>query len=287
MRIAVIGLVALSAMAWAAPDLNEDFAVLKEAVAGNDAPKIKEMAAQVSKGSRAIITKGDETPEVIEFAKGADEYSEYALSIAAAKGADAKTTIEFTELLLAQNNKSKHVDTAATYYLTALAKEGAAKQLAGAQKILAGRPENEDALDMAARTSGGGGGAFGSRLVAVMQKKAKPEGISDADWAKKKEAMLADGYYFSAMAPCAGQRWKECDAAFKAGDPYFKSQPAMQGTSLFYQGLANYNLAKVLQDKSRLQTALKYSEQSAAIAGPMQAQASNNVAVMKKELGVR
>jgi hypothetical protein len=119
-----------------------------------------------------------------------------------------------------------------------------------------------------------------------MQKKAKPEGLSDADWTKKKEAMLADGYYFSAMAPCAGQRWKECDGAFKAADPYLK-QPAMLGTSYFYQGLANYNLAKLLQDKSRLQTALKYSEQSAAIPGPMQGQASSNVAVMKKELGVR
>jgi hypothetical protein len=61
----------------------------------------------------------------------------------------------------------------------------------------------------------------------------------------------------------------------------------MLGTSYFYQGLANYNLAKLLQDKSRLQTALKYSEQSAAIPGPMQGQASSNVAVMKKELGVR
>jgi hypothetical protein len=288
MRIAVIGLIAVSGMAWAAPALDEDFATLKEAVAGNDAPKIKEMSATVSKESRAIIAKGDEAADVVEFAKGADEYSEYALSIAAAKASDAKTTIEFTELLLAQNNKSKHVDTAATYYLAALAKEGAAKQMAGVQKILAGRPENEDALDMAARLGGaGGGGTYGRRLIDVMQKKAKPEGLSDADWGKKKEAMLADGYYFSAIAPCVGQRWKDCDAAFKAADPYLKGQPQMQGTSYFYQGLANYNIAKITQDKSRIQTALKYSEQSAAIPGPMQGQASNNVAVMKKELGVR
>jgi hypothetical protein len=290
MRFAVLGLIAMSGMAWAAPDLNEDFATLKEAVAGNDAPKIKEMSATVSKESRAIIAKGDESADVIEFAKGADEYSEYALSIAAVKAADAKTTIEFSELLLAQNNKSKHVDTVAPAYLAALAKEGAAKQSAGAQKILVGRPENEDALYAAASANSANPGAaagYANKLVAVLQKKAKPEGLADADWAKKKEAMLGGGYYFIGVASCSGQRWKDCDANFKAAEPLVKSSPQMLGVTYFYLGLANYQMAKLTQDKSRVQTALKYSEQAAAIPGPMQGQAGSNVAVMKKELGVR
>ena len=79
MRTAVIGLIALSGLAWATPDLNDDFTALKAAVEGKDAGKVKTLAPQVSKASREIITKAADPADVIEFAKGADEYSEYAL----------------------------------------------------------------------------------------------------------------------------------------------------------------------------------------------------------------
>jgi hypothetical protein len=279
MRIAVIGLIALSAMAWAAPDLNEDFEALKSAVEGNDAAKVKSLAPQVSKESRAIIAKGDAAADVVEFAKGADEYSEYALSIAAVKASDPQVTIEIGDVLLAQNNKSKHVDTIAPAYLAALAKQSAAKSTAGAQKILAGRPENEDALYYATGTNP----SFAGRLVAVMSKKAKPEGVSDADWAKKKDAYLGVGYFYGGAGACGRQAWAECERDMKAAEPLMKGGEL--GSTYFYLGLANYQLGTITQDRTRLQTALKYSQQAAAIPGPNQAQASNNVAAMSKQLG--
>jgi len=283
MRIAVIGLIALSRMAWAAPDLNTDFDALKVAVEGKDAAKVKALAPAVSKGSRAIITKAEDPADVIEFAKGADEYSEYALSIAAVQASDPQATIDFSDMLLAQNAKSKHVDTVAAAYLAALTKQSAAKATAGAQKILAGRPENEDALYYAA--SGANPGAYASRLVAVMSKKAKPEGVSDADWAKKKESYLGVGYFYGGAAACARQSWAECDRDLKAAEPLVKGSPQMLGNTYFYLGLANYQLGKLTQDRTKLQAGLKYSQQSAALPGPMQAQANNNVAAMQKELG--
>jgi len=279
MRIAVIGLIALSAMAWAAPDLNEDFEALKSAVEGNDAAKVKSLAPQVSKESRAIIAKGDAAADVVEFAKGADEYSEYALSIAAVKASDPQVTIEIGDVLLAQNNKSKHVDTIAPAYLAALAKQSAAKSTAGAQKILAGRPENEDALYYATGTNP----SFAGRLVTVMSKKAKPEGVSDADWAKKKDAYLGVGYFYGGAGACGRQAWAECERDMKAAEPLMKGGEL--GSTYFYLGLANYQLGTITQDRTRLQTALKYSQQAAAIPGPNQAQASNNVAAMSKQLG--
>ena len=249
---------------------------------------MKTLAPQVSKESRAIVAKGDEAADVVEFAKGADEYSEYALSIAAVQASDPQVTIDLGDLLLAQNNKSKHVDTMAAYYLAALGKQGAAKEGAGAVKILAGRPENDDALYAAASANSSNpatSGGYANKLIAVMSKKAKPEGLSDADWAKKKDAMLGGGYYFAGVASCAGQRWAECDRDFKTAEPLVKSSPQMLGVAYFYLGYANYQMGKITQDRSRLQTALKYSQQSASIPGPMQAQANNNVATMSKELG--
>lgn len=279
MRIAVLGLIALSGMAWAAPDLNDDFASLKQAVAGNDAAKVKTLAPQVSKQSRAIIAKGDESADVVEFAKGADDYADYALAVVAVKASDPKVTVDLGDVLLTQNNKSKYVDTLAGTYLAALGKDSAAKAATGAQKILAGRPENEDALyyAMAANPANAG------KLVAVMSKKPKPEGMTDADWAAKKDAYLGAGYFYGGAAACGAQRWAECERDMKAAEPLVKGQQL--GSAYFYLGLADYQLGTLTQDRTKLQTALKYSQQSAAIPGPMQAQASNNVAVMQKQLG--
>lgn len=282
MRIAVLALITLSGMAWAAPDLNTDFDALKAAVEGKDAAKVKALAPAVSKGSRAIITKGDDPADVIEFAKGADEYSEYALSIEAVQASDPQATIDFGDMLLAQNAKSKHVDTMAAAYLAALAKQSAAKATAGAQKILAGRPENEDALYYAAS---GNPGTYAGRLVAVMSKKPKPEGVSDADWAKKKESYLGIGYFYGGASACGRQAWAECDRDLKAAEPLVKGSPQMLGNTYFYLGLANYQLGKLTQDRTKLQAGLKYSQQAAALPGPNQAQANNNVAAMQKELG--
>jgi hypothetical protein len=279
MKFALIGLIALSGMAWAAPDLNDDFASLKEAVAGNDAAKVKTLAPSVSKQSREIVTKATESADVIEFAKGADDYADYALAVAAVKASDPKATVELGDVLLAQNNKSKYVDTMAGTYLAALSKEGGAKAAAGATKILAGRPENEDALYYAMASNSANAG----KLVAVMSKKSKPEGMSDADWNSKKEAYLGAGYFYGGAAACGAQRWAECERNMKAAEPLMKG--GQLGSTYFYLGLADYQLGTLTQDRTKLQAALKYSQQSAAIAGPNQGQASQNVAAMSKQLG--
>jgi hypothetical protein len=275
MKFALIGLIALSGMAWAAPDLNDDFASLKEAVAGNDAAKVKTLAPQVSKDSRAIVAKGTESADVLEFAKGANDYADYALAVAAVKASDPKATIELGDMLLMQNNKSVYVDTMAATYLAALGP----KATAGAQKILAGRPENEDALyyAMAANSANAG------KLVAVMSKKAKPEGMSDADWTAKKDAYLGAGYFYGGASACGSQRWAECERNMKAAEGLVKG--GQLGSAYFYLGLADYQLGTLTQDRTKIQAALKYSQQAAAIPGPNQGQASQNVAAMQKQLG--
>ncbi len=275
MRIAVIGLIALTGMAWAAPDLNEDFDALKAAVEGKDAGKVKTLAPEVYKGAQAIVAKGSDPADVIEFAKGATDYSEYALSIEAVQASDAATTIQFGDMLLAMSPKSKYVDTMAGSYLAALGPKAAA----GAQKILAGRPENEDALYYAAASNA----TYASRLVAVMSKKAKPEGVSDADWTRKKDAYLGAGYLYGGAAACSRQAWVECDRNMRAAEPFVKGT-SQAGSAYFYLGLADYQLGKLTQDRTKMQAGLKYSQQAAALPGPMQGQASNNVAIMSKDV---
>jgi hypothetical protein len=48
--------------------------------------------------------------------------------------------------------------------------------------------------------------------------------------------------------------------------------------------MANYNLGKMTLNKAQMKQALNYFEQCAAVPGPMQGQASNNVSAIRQEL---
>ena len=59
------------------------------------------------------------------------------------------------------------------------------------------------------------------------------------------------------------------------------------GVIYFYLGWANYQLGKLTMDRPRMQTGLKYSQQAAALAGPMKDQAYHNALVIQNDLGHR
>ena len=125
---------------------------------------------------------------------------------------------------------------------------------------------------------------YAIRLVTVMRSKAKPEGVSDEDWSRRKSALLSRGYYTAGVTGCMRQVWKDCDTNLRAALPMIGGQPALAGPAYFYLGVANYQLSKITTDRTKLQEAVKFSQQSAAIAGPMQAQAQKNVTGMQNEL---
>ena len=157
---------------------------------------------------------------------------------------------------------------------------GMAKATAGAQKILAGRPDNEDALYQAAS----GNATYANKLITVVRAKAKPEGYSEADWEKRKNAMLGAGYYFAGVSAGQRQSWAETDRDLKAALPLISGNPALLGPTYFYLGLANYQLGKLTQDRARMQVGIKYTEQAAGVAGATQGQAANNLNAMKKDM---
>ena len=207
-------------------------------------------------------------------------FAEYSLSTTAV--AVPAKTVELVDTLIEINPKSTYLNDCAGTYLAALAKEGSKKQIDGAQKIVNGAPNNEDALYVLA--SGGQNANYANRLINVLKTKSKPEGMSDADWANKKNMMLGQGYYVLGSQACAKSTWTDCDKNLRAALPYVSKEPSVAGPTYFFLGLANYNISKLTNDRVRLQEAEKFSEQSAAIAGPMQQQAMRNVAAMKQDL---
>lgn len=296
MRIWITALMALSlAGGLMANQLDDDYAKLKDAQSKKDADAVKKLAletAKLAKTESATPQPSDASQvadwkQRMEFTKEVQLFAEYSLASTAIT--DLARVQDLTDALLQLNPKSQYLTLCAPSYLEALAKQGADKEIAGAEKILAGYPGSEDALDALARgyqsSNAAKANTYATRLIAAMKGKAKPEGVTEADWERKKDAMLGDGYYIAGATACAPRNaWVDCDRDLRAALPYIKSDQRMLGIAYFYIGLANYQIGHLTGDRTKMQEGAKYSDQSAAIAGPMQQQAYKNAQAIKGEL---
>jgi len=296
--ILAIGTLSLCMLVQAAPnDLDDAYQQLKDAQAAKDVDAVKKWAVETSKLARAESTgpkldtfSEEDWPKRVDYAKGVATASEYAVATTAAQpGVAPEKVVDLMEALLAMNPKSTYIGVAAPGYLATLGKMGGAdKQIEGATKIIAGSPNQEDALmalaDNLMAKKPDQAFTYASRLVTSIKSKSKPEGYSDEDWNRRKAGLLSHGYYTAGVTGCMRQVWKDCDTNLRAALPLIGGQPAMSGPAYFYLGVANYQISKITTDRTKLQEAVKFSEQSAAIAGPMQAQARQNMATMQAEL---
>src|SRR5579863_5125119 len=279
-----------------ANDLDDRYAQLKDAQTKKDPDAVKKLALESSKLAKAeaALPQPSDASAVadwkqrVEFAKQVDLFAEYSLASTAISITDQAKMEELVDALLELSPKSQYLTLCSSTYLAALAKQGPEKQLAAAQKLLNANANNEDALDALANgyisSSPDRASGFATRLLTVMKAKAKPDGVAEADWEKKKSIMLGDGYYISGTTACAKSGWIECDRNLKLAVPYVSRDQRTLGITYYYLGLADYQIGKATGDRTRIQEGAKYSDQSSAIPGPMQGQAFKNAQAMKQEL---
>jgi len=291
LRLALVGILAVTGLMWA-DEIDDSYSSLKDAVMNKDSAAVMKLAPSVAKLGAELAAKPqpsdasqvDYWKQRSEFGKEVSTYAEYALASTAVS--DPAHTVELVDSLLDVNPKSQYLSVCSQSYLAALGKTG--KASAGAEKILKGSPQNEDALYTLASANmsraPGQAQTYANRLVAAMRTKAKPEGVSAEAWEQKKSAYLGQGLYIAGAAAGAASSWKECDTNLRAAIGYIGKDPNMGSVAYFYLGLANYQLGKLTGDRTKMQEGQKFSEQSAAMGGPMQAQAQRNAAVIKQEL---
>ncbi len=288
-------LVAAPAVALA-DDLDDAFDSLKKAEADKDAAQVKKLAAETHALASKIISapapeRNDEKEAWkarVAYAKEVDLHTEYSLS-AVALQSPPETLIDLMQALEAQNPKSKYLDAAYGQYLVALNQSGAAaKVLPIAEKALTNLPENEDLLLYLAESSmtrkqQDRAAALATRLTTALNKHSKPEGMSAADWDRKKSALLGRGYWIAGVIHGEKSLYVLSDKELRAALPLIKGTEALLAPALFYLGVSNYQLGKMTNDKKRVLEGANFSDQAAAIAGPYQQLAWKNAALIKKE----
>jgi tetratricopeptide (TPR) repeat protein len=277
-------------------DLGVAFQNLKQAGAQKDFAGVEKLAVELfalTRQASAVPAPQDEAEKAAwnnhaAYARELEMQAEYALS-AAAFEAPAQTAIALLSTLEKQNAKSKYLEAAYARYFVALQQTGAAAKIpAIAEKAVANFPENEDLLLVVAenamnRKQSAAALNYSRRLVAVLNKHPKPEGMSAADWERKKSAALGRGYWIAGIMLSEKGQYFEADKNLRAALPLVKGNEAMAAPALYYLGVANHQLGRMTMNKAQVQEAARFSEQAAAIAGPYAQPALHNALVMRAE----
>ena len=278
----------------AAQDVDASYQSLQDAVAKKDVATIKKLAAETSAMARQEIAKPGETdPDLakkrLEDLRAIDTYTEYALYATAAQS-EAPVLVDLIATLEKQNPKSKYLDLGYGPYLAALAKTGASAKVPEiADKAVANFPQNPDLLyylagNAATRGQNDRTASFATRIIALWNSHPKPpEGVSEADWDRKRDVTLGPSYYMAGMAYAATSHWVDADKNLRASLSYAKGNPTTNANALFQLGIADYQLGKMTMNKAKVLEGAKFSEQAAGIQSPVAQQAWKNAQVMKAE----
>lgn len=222
MKLSVVSFAfVLVAGAQEPPDMDASYQNLQKAVSEKNAAQVKKLAVETNGLAKQAIAS---QPDQAKYAKEVQGYTEYALYTMAV-GAPPETAVDLFSTLEQQNPKSKYLDQGYAYYFSCLNKTGGSAKIPGiAEKAAANFPGNDDLLMILAGTAmerkqNDRALAYADRLVAAAGKHPKPERMSAADWEKKKNAELGQGYYIAGMMhaaknqfPLGEQGSQECPA---------------------------------------------------------------------------
>ncbi|MBN9660320.1 MAG: hypothetical protein J0H49_19180 [Acidobacteria bacterium] len=279
-----------------AGDLETAHDNLKQAVQAKDVQAVKKLATEASVLARKTIATpapaGAEAKAAwtkqVAYAKEVDLYTENALAATGLQAEPAKL-VELIALLEKQNPKSKFLDAAYGPYFQALEQtENGAKVVPIAEKAVLSQPENVDILVIVAdaamaKRQTGRAGILAEKLIAVLEKKPKPDNMSAEDWEARKKSALGHAHYIAGMAHSERQQFSLADQDLRTALPLIKDDEQATAASLFHLGVANYNVGIAAGNKAKVLEAVKFSEDAAAIKGPFAQPASANVQRMKGE----
>jgi hypothetical protein len=197
--------------------------------------------------------------------------------------------VDLVDTLIKQNPKSQYLPEVANSYFAALNKAGeGAKACPAAMKMAVDK--NAEAMLYAAECSWRANRAdavisYAAKTTDAVNSRPKREGFSDSDWANQKSLILGNASFYTGVGYTMQMRYGPASKALKAALPAIKGNTQLYAIALFDLGLADYSLGKPLGDKAQMREGLNFFQQSAAIASPMQDQASRNAKLVLAELG--
>lgn len=281
-------------------DIDAAYANLKASEAKKDSEGVLKWSGATSEIARKTVAapkRDDQADEeykhAIDFAKQVDTYTEYSLYATALQETDPAKAMKLADALEKRNPKSQYIEMVMPRY-SALARQANALPAAvafGERAYQRGQYSEDMLLLMADQAIQGKDPAkaiqYSEKAIEVMGTRPKPEGVSDADWERKKNVTNGLAYWMAGTTLSGQSKWSQADKMLRPALPLVKDNEQLYGMALFHLGLANYRMAQASKNKTQIADAISFSKQSAAIKGPLQAQAAKNVKAMQQEFGAK
>ncbi|HYO82602.1 MAG TPA: hypothetical protein VES20_14455 [Bryobacteraceae bacterium] len=282
-----------------AGDMDAAYGSLKASEGKKDAPGVLKWAVTTSDLARKTATapkREDQTDEeykqAVDFAKQVDTYTEYSLYATGLAEPNPQNVVQLAHALEARNPNSQYLPQVMSRYAWA-AREAKVmpEAVAFGERAFARKQFNEDLLAAMADYYLNANPKqpekvleFSGKLVEVISSKPRPEGVSEADWAKKKSLMLGLGHWMAGSTYGSQSKHALTDKSFRSALPYIKDNDQLLAGALFHLGVANYQIGKG-KNTQQMVEAVNFMKQCAALKSPYQAKAQQNLAVMRKETG--
>jgi hypothetical protein len=295
-----VHMLAVLLVAWTIPnasdDLQKTYDKLQAAVTTKDSALVKELAVQARTLARQVAAEPASDSDATEatrakrvaWAEDVGLYAEYALYATAIAATDPAVTVDLLAALEQANPRSKYLDDGYAPYIAALVRTKAKNIPAVAERAVKNFPENEDLLliladDSMNRKQTDRALTYAERLIAAAGKHPKPEGMSAADWERKRTLCLSRGRWIAGMMHSAKGQYYEADRDLRAALPMIRGNDAMAAPALFYLGVANYQLGSAMRDRPRILEGARFSEECSKIKSSLAEQAWRNAQAMKAE----
>jgi tetratricopeptide (TPR) repeat protein len=263
-----------------------------------EAAKIALRAAEAKKETEQIIKWSDKLWVIAAHMKQLPEahqnqdYAEFCLYNAAMRSTDPQAKLMLLQDLEQHNPSTRAVHSFPDEYFRIYHQTGnQEKTIEMAERGLKTEPDNVDMLLVMAEFHFHKDGVkerqtalgYAMRLIDAAEKKARPEAVTEEEWAKKKAQALGTGYYISGMAASLNGGFRQADQMLRLALPHFKDNESQTAALLYHLAMANYRLAEAGNDRSRPVDALRFMRRCASIRGPYQDQALKNAAGIKAE----
>lgn len=290
------------ALALDPEDLETAHEALKAAEAKKDPATLIAWAGKVSAAARKVAAtpKPKEEDEVedwktaVEFARQLDVYTEYSLYALATQIAEAPRRIALIEALEAQNPESQYLPQIANLRFVSYLQAGQAdKAVALAEKVIEKDQSNEDMLLAVADSYRRQKRdldkvlAWCARTLELAATKPKPEGVTDEVWQTRRRQLTGRAHFVAGLTHAAQNNWVQADKELRAALPGIADDALMNAEALFYLGLANFRLGEKDCEPARIMDAVNFTKQAAAVKGPYQAPARQNLKAFQTKCVLR
>jgi hypothetical protein len=126
--------------------------------------------------------------------------------------------------------------------------------------------------------------ALAKKSLAVLEANpTKPAGLEQADWEKRRTLAIGTAHWIAGVVEANKNDFFSANKDLRAALPVVKDKPDMNAATLFYLGLASYQVGRQTLNRNQILEGARFSEQCAAISGQYQAKAYENAKAMKKE----